>query len=313
MAIGEYCPVISIEELTMKRVPAQLAWLKLAVIPLTLGITACSSSDDGSNETACNNAEKASASYCVEYIAGGAMGEQVGKNTFTLHVNNKADGSAATGLTLGLAPVMRMVSGMIHSTPDEDCVESMSIAGDYVCTVYYVMASEMGDVKMGDWELAVNIGSESVSFEPMVMMAMGDTSVAQLKGVNDMISGMMADENRTYYLFKDGMASTDSFALFIAARESMMSFPPVYPDQAFNAATTYELNVTGVGVEISSDGGTTWLTATNEGNGHWRVTGLGLTAGVANTLQVRLTVNGEIKTTDGNASGQDYQTFTVTP
>ncbi len=297
----------------MKRAPVHLAWPKLAAVPLILGIAACSSSDEGIDETACGDGEKASDSYCVEYIAGGVMGEQVGKNTFTLHVSHKSDGSAATGLVLDLEPVMYMISGMNHSTPDEDCVESGSIAGDYVCTVYYVMASEMGGVKMGDWELTVSIGSESVSFEPMVMMAMGDTSVVQLKGVNDTISGMMTDESRTYYLFRDGMASTDSFALFVATRENMMSFPSIYPGRVLNAGTSDELNVASVDVEISPDGGATWLAATDEGNGHWRVSGLSLSVGVANTLYVRLTVNDETKTTDGSATGQDYQIFTVTP
>lgn len=287
-------------------------YLKLGLLPLALGLTACASSSGDDDSVACASGEQASASYCVEYIAGG-MGEQVGKNTFTLHIDNQSDGTPATGLSVDLSPVMHMVGGMNHATPHEGCVESASIAGDYACTIYYVMASEMNGVKMGDWELGVAIGSESVSFSPTVMMAMGDTTMAKLKGVNDMIPGMSGDENRTYYLFTDTMANTDSFGLFIAARESMMSFPAVYPGQTFNVGTTYEMNVGTVNVAISTDSGATWLDATALGSGHWNITGLGLTAGQANTLQVRLTVDGETKTTDGSANGQDYQTFTVTP
>jgi len=290
------------------------AYLKLSLIPLLLGLTACASSNNDDDPTACDSGEKASDSYCVEYIPGGAMAEQVGKNTFTLHIDKRADNTPATGLTVDLAPVMHMVGGMNHATPDEDCIESATIAGDYLCTIYYVMASEMNGVAMGDWELTAVIGSESVSFSPKVMMTMGDTVMAKLKGISDLIPGMTgSDEPRTYYLFKDGMASTDSFGLFIAARESMMGFPAVYLNQTFNSGTAYELTVASMAVEASSDDGTTWLAANDEGQGHWRISGLGLTAGMANTLRVRLTVNGEIKTLDGTGTGQDYQTFTVTP
>ncbi len=290
--------------------------LKLSLVPLLLGLAACSSSnDDGDDVLGCASGEEASASYCVEYITGAGLDERVGKNTFTLHVKAREGGAPVTGLTIGLSPKMYMVSGMHHATPDEGCVESASIAGDYVCTVYYIMASEMNGVKMGDWELDLDIGGEALTLTPMVMMAMGDTRMAQLKGVNDMIPGMpnMPDENRVYYLFTDDAASTDSFGLFIAARESMMSFPAVYSGQIFNASTAYEMNVGTVAVEISSDDGATWLAAAETGNGHWRITGLGLSAGVANTLRVRLSIDGETKTIDGSASGQAYQTFTVTP
>ncbi len=291
------------------------ACLKLSLIPLLLGLTACASSNNDDDPTACDSGEKASDSYCVEYIPGGAMAEQVGKNTFTLHIDKRADNTPATGLTVDLAPVMHMVGGMNHATPDEDCIESATIAGDYLCTVYYVMASEMNGVAMGDWELTAVIGSESVSFSPKVMMTMGDTVMAKLKGVSDLIPGMigMPDESRTYYLFKDGMVSTDSFGLFIAARESMMSFPAVYLGQTFNNGTAYVLMVAGIVVDICTEGGASWLAGTDEGKGQWRIDGLGLTAGVANTLQVRLTVNGEAKTLDGSGVAQDYQTFTVTP
>ena len=258
-----------------------------------------------------------SKSYRVEYIAGGMMGEQVGENTFTLRIS--ADGTPASKLMVSLMPMMHM-AGMMHATPNEGCSESATTAGDYTCTIYYLMASEMNGMSMGYWQVKAMIGGmiggmmgESVSFFPTVMMAMGDTALAKLKGVSDEIPDMMGmAESRTYYLFNDG-ADADSLSLFIAARESMMSFPALYVGQTFNSGTADELSVTSVDVEVSSDDGASWTAASDDGNGHWSISGLGLTAGQANALRVRLTVNREIKTSNGTDTGTDYATFTVSP
>ncbi len=255
-----------------------------------------------------------STTYKVEYVAGSMMGEQVGKNSFTLRIHNRADDTPASGLNVALMPMMHMAD-MMHATPNEGCSESTT-PGDYTCTIYYVMPSVMGSMTMGIWDLKVVIGGmmgESVHFFPKVMMAMGDTPMAQLKGVGDEIPDMMnMPQPRTYYLFNEG-ADSNGMQLFIAAREDMMSFPAVFVGQTFNANTTYELSVTSVDVEVSTDAGTSWITANDDGNGHWSVSGLGLTAGQSADLRVRLTVNGETKTNDGTAGGVDYATFTVTP
>jgi len=78
-----------------------------------------------------------------------------------------------------------------------------------------------------------------------------------------------------------------------------------------------DLSVASMSVEVSNDGGSTWIAATDSSNnGHWSATGItGLTNGTAGTLYVKVTVNGEQKTTDGLAAGglNDYASFTVTP
>jgi len=74
-----------------------------------------------------------------------------------------------------------------------------------------------------------------------------------------------------------------------------------------------------VDVATSNDGGTNWnwvLDITSNGDGVWTAEDLPLQNGVANEVRVKLTVNGEVKTTDGAAADadvNDYQTFTVTP
>ena len=96
-----------------------------------------------------------------------------------------------------------------------------------------------------------------------------------------------------------------------------MSYPAVFVGATMNSGTAYELTVASMSVEVSTDA-TSWTTATDNGDGHWTVTGIsGLTDGVAGTLYVRLTVNGEQKTADGAApmgdGSNDYAQFTVTP
>jgi hypothetical protein len=65
-------------------------------------------------------------------------------------------------------------------------------------------------------------------------------------------------------------------------------------------------------VEASTDGGATWVPAVDVTKGHW---GIGLSSFTTGTVYVKMNVNGEDKTTDGNAvSGANgYATFIVTP
>ena len=185
------------------------------------------------------------------------------------------------------------------------------------------MASSMGGMSMGYWQLTVMAGmGESATFYPTVMMAMGDTTRAILKGqADDMIAGMLMPEQRSYYVFRDSLGGTTdnhSFGLFIAAKESMMSFPAVSVGTVLNSGDPdYELTVNSMTVEVSSDG-MTWVPATDNGNGHWLANNItGLTDDVSGSLYVRVTINGEQKTTDGMAAAgdgtNDYAVFSVTP
>ncbi len=135
-----------------------------------------------------------------------------------------------------------------------------------------------------------------------------------------MIAGMMMPEKRSYYLFKDaltGMTGNHTFNLFVAARESMMSFPAVSVDTVLSTGTAYALTANPMIVEVSSDA-STWIVATDNGGGHWSATGIaGLVDDTQGTIYVRLTINSEQKTTDGATPAgngtNDYASFTLTP
>lgn len=257
-----------------------------------------------------------STNYKVEYVPNPMMGAMEGKTMFKVRITDEFD-AAVTGKTVTLMPMMHMAS-MMHASPVDGCTESAT-QGEYDCTVYYLMASKMmNGMSMGYWELMVMVEmGESATFYPQVMMAMGDTAKATLKGQNpgDMIAGMMMPENRPYYLFKDGLTGTTNhtFDLFIAAKESMMSFPGVSVGTVLKSGDTIpDLTATSMIVEVSSDA-ITWVPADDNTNGHWSATGI---TGLVDTLYVKITINGEQKTTDGLAPTigvNDSATFTVTP
>ncbi|MCP5207137.1 MAG: hypothetical protein H7A01_08060 [Hahellaceae bacterium] len=272
-----------------------------------------------------------------------------GRSQFALTINDKM-GMPVDGVTPQLNPVMNMAMHS-HGTPFEGCTET-DAQGTSICTLYYLMASEMmNGASMGYWNIGVQIGEETVSFTPSVMMAMGDTARAVLKGVNDMIpvmsmpvtdSGMAGDmsghdmpghdmsghsmsamamaadmEARSYYLFNDGLiASTEGhqFALFIASKNSMNDYPAVATGSSLKKGDM-TVSVDEVLVEVSIDGNT-FTTASELGGGHFRVDALmGLVTGTETEVYVRLTVNGEQKTSDGMMLGDanGLATFFVTP
>jgi hypothetical protein len=244
-------------------------------------------------------------SYIVEYLPGMKAAAQ-GKTVFKIKLTNRNNGAAAVGKSISLAPMMYMATTS-HSAPVDAVVES-AIPGTYDCAVFYQMASGPG---MGIWELKVSTGGESVVFYPPVDMAMGTTSRATLKGVADMI-GSSGTVKRTYNLFNDGstFGMTSSFKLFIAASNDsmMMNFPAVSLNSPLAGLTVNTMTV-----EASTDGGVIWNNLTDNGGGHWSVAGLtGLASG--GTVKVRVKINGEQKTTDGNAaiSGtNDSATFSI--
>lgn len=257
------------------------------------------------------------ASYKVEYIPG-TMAAAQGKTSFKIKLSNRADGTAATGKTIKLMPKMYMPT-MSHSAP-VDVVTESATPGTYDCSVYYLMASGPG---MGIWELKVMIGMESALFYPPVAMAMGSTVRATLKGVNDTIGAMMGmgTSARTYYIFNEGVSGMGpyTFKLFLAAADDsmMMKFPAVSGGTTLHDAMNAAWTVDGAtsALQVSSDSGTTWVSATDLGYGHWSAAGLsGLSSGGA--VRVKVNINGEQKTTAGSATlsttNLDYALFTIT-
>ena len=250
-------------------------------------------------------------SYTVTYTEDTTARE--GRSLFTINVSNES--GPIEGLTPTLSPMMAMNSGYSHSSPHQGCSEVGS--GDYQCKVYYLMSS-----MMGTWTLTLNMDGESASFNPDVMMAMNGNAKHQLKGQSDTVENMMGmPESRPYYIFKDsvsGSTGSHNIALYIATKESMMSFPAVTSSTLLNQGdASYELNINSVTVELSTDG-SSWSTASEDGNGYYSVAGLsGLTDGTEGDLHVKLSVNGEQKTTNGlvpvGDGSNDYTTITFTP
>ena len=255
-------------------------------------------------------------SYSVEYVPG-MMPAATGMTTFKLVITDVNDGSPATGLAVSLMPLMHMAT-MGHSSPVGAVVEDSSQPGTYKCTVYYLMADEMAGTSMGYWDLKVMIGGmmgESAMFFPRVGMSMGTTTVlAKLKGQTDTIAAIPVPEKRTYPIFYRGVTTT-TFDLFLSAKESMMNFPAVSVGTVLHDAAGAAWTADPVTVSVSTDG-TAWVKATDGGSGNWAASGLsGLSSGQTGTIYVKVTVNGERKTTDGAAPSDinGYATFTVTP
>jgi hypothetical protein len=95
----------------------------------------------------------------------------------------------------------------------------------------------------------------------------------------------------------------------------MMSYPAVSAGTMLHDEQNAAWTVNTMTFEASTDG-STWTAGTDNSGGHWTISSLsGLTSGLTGTVYVRLTVNGEQKTTNGSApSGANgYATFTVTP
>jgi len=278
------------------------------------------------------------ASYTVEYLKDtmGMMEMEAmeGKSQFQVRITNNSDSTPATGLAVTLMPMMHMAT-MTHTSPVDNagaCIPNAT-AGTYDCTVYYLMASAMMDgSSMGYWDLKVMVAGEAAHFFPPVMMAMNGTAKATLKNNADQIYNMMMDvnEDRTYSLFKSDLTSNaitgHDFELFIAAKETMMSFPAVDEGTILNTNSIDELTLAltftaaPMTIEASTDPDFldgTEVSATNTGNGYWTATGItGLTNDIEGDIYIRMTINGTQYTTDGIAlttGPTSVAKFTVTP
>ena len=255
-------------------------------------------------------------SYKIEYQPMNTMPVVNGKHVFQIKVTYRSDGRPATGLTNTLMPMMYMLDGYKHSTPMAVPAISEDATGLYTVTLYYLMPTAMG----GYWDLNFMIDGEEMHFYPTVMMAMegADTPQVRLYGVDDQVMTMTGMAGRTYFIFKESLQMNGpgnyGFSVFIAAMETMMSFPAVYDGSVLDGNT--------LGVTVDIDDGNGWKPANDSSkDGIWSVSGLSLTDGVADEIRVRVSVNDnngidEYKTTDGEQRVEDvndFQTFTVTP
>lgn len=258
-----------------------------------------------------------------------SAGAKVGQSVFPINVQDNT-GAAVENLNPMMMPMMAMAAGHQHSAPNTGCTET-NASGDAECTVYFLMPSEMNNVAMGTWNLNFTLADndEVISYSPSVQMAMGDTALAKLKGgANDQIPSMTmhsmamsdmtmeempASEPRTYFIFNNGisgMVGNQSIELFIATKESMMSFPTLESGLVLNETSNNELTLSTINVEVSTDN-LNWVTANAQGSGIWQAGNL---TDIETSLYVKLTINGEVKTTDGQAEGDlnSSAVFTLT-
>ncbi len=256
--------------------------------------------------------------YVVQYIPG-MMAATTGKTSFQIQITNRSDGSPAKGLTVSLMPVMNMGASGFMSTP-VDIVTEDSTPGVYDCTIYYLMGGGPG---IGYWALTVTSGTdmESAIFYPAVSMGMGsDTIWTTLYGPSDNITSMSGTQTNDYILFNDGpvSAATPTLNLYISYSENMfMNFVPVSIGSVISDANgSVTVNQTTTLQASMNSNFSPSVTGVDNGNGHWSLPGLtGFSPNQQATIYIKLNVNGENKTTDGNApSGSNaYATFLVTP
>lgn len=257
-------------------------------------------------------------------------GAQVGQTIFAINLTDNFSNPQA-GITPTIKPMMDMGSYK-HSSPHSGCTKT-DAEGNANCTVYFNMASVSpnGD-SMGTWNIDITLpgtqtgntsdGSETITFTPIVNMAMDTTRVAKLRGgLDDQAPSMNGKtDSRQYLIFNNGISVNDSISgsessnnksveLFIAAKETMMNFPALTTGLILNEDNhETELTVNSITVKVSADN-STWTTATSDfseggegSEGIWIADNI---SGLSNELYVSLTVNGETKTTDGEVAGTE--------
>lgn len=279
----------------------QTTFLKATVTTLTACILAACGGDSSSSNN--DSSPKKDIKYKLSLASADAGKTGItGKSVYSINVKD-LDGNAVYGETPTLKPMMKMVSGMNHSAPHLGCTKTDD-KGVSDCTVYFPMASAMDGTKMGTWTADVELANaETLSFSPAVSMPMTETPRVVLKAKDDTIKNLP----RNYFIFnntpKPMMAmSTRSIKLFIASKESMMSFPVLATNTTLSKGSSDELSVNSIKVEVSADT-TTWVDATAETNG----TGIWTAdiEGYKDTFYVKLSVNSTAK-----MSGSDnYATF----
>ncbi len=234
-------------------------------------------------------------------------------------------------------PMMHMLSGHHHTTPHAHAPDvSGKAAGQYVLDNYYVMASATANgTPLGVWDYVFKINEDAdgnratteattdVTFHPKVEMTMGSDllSVSASNSSDRWTSMTGTAQPRPYRTWlhevKSNAGGGHDLTLFITTQNianpaagadphaHTLSFPSVIATRTLQGpvdATTGvrpDVTINSVTVEVSIDGGTTWQALTADGTtGRYAITAL---AGLSNTLQVRLTVNGKVMMTAAGA------------
>ena len=245
--------------------------------------------------------------YLVEYVPGTAAME--GKTTFQLKIRNRSDGSPATGLSVSLVPTMHMTDKS-HGTP-VDVVTEIGTPGTYNCAVYYSMGDHMMGVLKGYWDLQVKIG-------------FGDRDLLSLCRVPDDERRYLENEDVQYrgrgkrhHLLPVQRRHGHRGNADLQALPHAIGEHDVLPHLHGQRADGYGQPPWILSRPPTPPSRRRTVTAADDGNGHFSMPGLtDLSSAGTYTVYVKLSVNGEMKTTDGLASNMagtnTYSAFKVT-
>jgi len=233
------------------------------------------------------------ASYRVEYLPV-LGGDLTAKGGFQLKISRRSDGTPVTGLASSVVITQLMVmTSMSSSSTGPNAVIESDVPGTYLVTLYYSMATAGLDMY---WKLSVAIGTETAVFYPRVTaLPAGNTVSAKLSSSSDQVGG----SNRTYRIWRDtviqGITGYDVI-LYLSSTDAGKTLP-VYAGVLWS---TPQLALESVTLQVSSDGAT-WSPLTPLGNsGRYLAAGVSLTSGSARTLYLKLQINGNSYTTNGN-------------
>jgi hypothetical protein len=216
--------------------------------------------------------------------------------------------------SISFKPWMYMFAGHQHGTPFGSIDSTQAASGIYIVDTYYLMptAMMMGTdmMPMGQWDLEIKLGDNSAAvadpyayshFFPNVMMNMG-TDLLLAKGVNaadtwtDMTGVTKPREYRVWLQDAAINGAGHDVSVYVTTLGMKMGvgmiFPPVYAGLMMPSIMT-------VTCEVSTDAGITWQAMpAGATNGQYSITSLtGLSNTTQNTLDIRLTVNGNVMTT----------------
>ena len=216
---------------------------------------------------------------------------------------------------ISFKPWMYMFAGHQHGSPFASIDTTQAASGIYTVDTYYLMPTGMmmgtEVVPMGQWDLEIKLGDNTAAaadpyayshFFPNVMMNMG-TDLLLAKGINanDAWTDMMGvTKPREYRVWLQNVVANagggHDFTVYVTTLGMKMGvgmiFPPVHAGLMMPAITT-------VVCEVSTNGGTTWqVMPAGAINGQYSITGLaGLNNAAQSTLDIRLTVNGNVMET----------------
>ncbi len=253
------------------------------------------------------------------------------RNVKTTHQLTITDAATGTGIdinapgakisTININPWMYMFAGHQHGSPFSSMNITQAASGIYTVDIYYLMPTSMmmgtEVVPMGQWDLNIALTDTTgaapavtnAHFFPKIMMNMGtDLLLAKGTNANDTWTDMTGvTKPREYRVWLQDIVANagggHDLTVYITTLGMQMGagmiFPPVYAGLMMPSITT-------VVCEVSTDGGTTWQAMPAGAiNGQYSITNLaGLSNTTQNTLDIRLTVNGNVMTT---AAGSNLQ------